>query len=230
MDSYDSTKGPYSGVHGQNGPVGTNSILIGAINLSGGAKIYGDVWVGPGGNLLTTILTSGGSLIYGVKNALSSFRDMTPATDTGGGTPTTFTNGTTLTTGTYRVNSINLSGSGMGTINGNVTLYVTGSVTVSGSAKIIILPGGSLTIYVDGGMSVSGGGIVNQTLNPHNLKIYGTSTCLTASYSGSSVLYGSIYAPRALTTISGTTSIYGSVVGSYVNISGGSTVHCDESL
>jgi hypothetical protein len=210
--------------------VGTNSAATGAINLSGGAKIYGNVWVGPGGDPTKVITTSGGALVYGAKGALSSAKDMTPMTDPGGGTSTSFTNGRTLTSGTYRVSSVNLSGSGIGTINGNVTLYVTGSVTVSGSAKIVILPGGSLTVYVSGSINISGGGIVNQTLNPHTLIIYGTSTCTSANYSGGCALYGSIYAPRANTAISGGSSIYGSVVGGSVTISGGATVHYDESL
>ena len=230
VDSYDSTKGSYNGIHGSNGPVGTNSILAGAITMSGGSTIYGDAFVGPGGNPSTVIIISGGAVIDGGKSVLSAARDMTPKVDPGGGTTTTFTNGTTLTSGTYRVSSINLSGTGVGTINGNVTLYVTGSVSLSGTSKIVILTGGSLTLYVSGSFNVSGSGIVNQTLNPHNLTVYGTSTCTSANYSGSSALYGSIYAPKASVALSGTAGVYGSVVGSSVTMSGGAIVHCDESL
>jgi hypothetical protein len=157
-------------------------------------------------------------------------KNMTPLSDPGGGTSVSFNNGTTLTSGTYRVSSINLSGSGKGTINGNVTIYVTGSVNLSGTSQIVILPGGSLTIYLNGSLNVSGGSIVNQTLNPHNLTIYGTSTCTSASYSGSSALYGIIYTPAASTSISGGVNLYGSVIGRSVTISGGSAVHYDASL
>ena len=230
VDSYDSSKGSYSGVHGLNGSVGTNSVANGAINLSGGALVYGDVLVGPGGNQTKAIVTSGGSIIYGSKGALNSAKSMTPVTDPGGGTSTSFTNGATLTSGTYRVSAINLSGSGMGAINGNVTLYVTGNMTVSGSAQIVIPQGSSLTLYVSGSISVSGGGIVNKNLNPHTLTIYGTSTCTSASYSGGSAFYGVIYTPKANTSISGGSSIYGSIIGGSITISGGSAVHYDESL
>jgi hypothetical protein len=230
VDSYNSSDGPYSGVHGANGPVGTNSTSNGAITMSGGSTIYGDVWVGPGGDLSRVIVMSGGSVIYGNRSVLSSVRDMTPMADPGGGTPSSFTNGTALTSGTYRVSSINLSGRGTGTINGNVTLYVTGSISVSGGAKIVISPGSSLTIYVCGNMNLSGGGIVNQTLDPHALRIYGTLTCNSVNYSGSSALYGTIHAPKASISLSGSSSIYGSVVGKSVTLSGRANVHCDESL
>lgn len=230
VDSYDSTHGTYNGTHGTNVSVGTNSIASGAINLSGGAVDYGDAYVGQGGNPAIAMIMSGGSVIYGVKKALSMPKDMTPRTDPGGGTPATVTNGTTLTSGTYRVSSINLSGSGTATMNGNVILYMTGSINLSGSSQIVILPGGSLTIYLNGSFNVSGGSIVNQTLDPHKLMIYGTSTCTTASYSGSSALYGAIYAPAARTTISGGSNVYGAVIGNSITLSGGSSVHYDESL
>jgi inhibitor of cysteine peptidase len=230
VDSYDSSKGAYSGSHGPNGSIGTNSTANGAINLSGGAVIYGDALVGPGGNPAKAITTSGGAVINGSEGALSSAKSMTPMTDPGGGTSTNFTNGTTLTSGTYRVSSINLSGSGVGTINGNVTLYVTGSMTLSGTAQIVVSQGSSLTLYVDGSVSVSGGGIVNKNLNPHNLTVYGTSTCTTASYSGSSAFYGVIYTPKASTSISGSSGIYGTVIGGSITMSGGAVVHYDESL
>ena len=230
VDSYDSTQGAYNGVHGSNVSVGTNSIASSAINLSGGAADYGDAYVGPGGDPAKAITKSGGAVINGTGGALSILKNMTPMSDPGGGTPTTFNNGTTLTPGTYRVSSINLSGSGLGTINGNVTIYVTGSLSLSGSSRIVILPGGSLTIYLNGTLNVSGGAIVNQTLNPHNLTIYGTSTCTTASYSGSSALYGTIYTPVANTTISGGVNVYGAVIGRSVTISGGAAVHYDNSL
>jgi hypothetical protein len=155
---------------------------------------------------------------------------MTPMSDPGGGTAVSIVNGTTLTSGAYRASSINLSGSGKATINGTVTLSVTGSVNLSGSAQIVILPGSSLTLYLNGSFNISGGSIVNQTLNPRNLTIYGTSTCTSANYSGSSALYAVIYAPAARTSISGGVNLYGSVIGASIALSGGSAIHYDVSL
>ena len=230
VDSYDSTQGAYDEAHGSNVSIGTNSTAKGAINLSGGAVVYGDAYVGPAGDPAKSITASGGAVIYGTEKVLSMPRNMTPRSDPGGGTPATFTNGTTLTTGTYRVNSINLSGGGVGTINGNVTIYVTGSLKLSGGSQVVILPGGSLTVYLDDKLNVSGGSIVNETLDPHNLTIYGTSTCTSINYSGNSAFYGVMYAPAAKMTISGGNDSYGSLIANSVNISGGAAVHYDESL
>ncbi len=230
VDSYDSSRGAYNGTHGTNGSIGTNSTATGAINLSGSAKVYGNAWVGPGGNPTKAIKTSGAATVKGTKGALTVAKGMTPMTDPGGGTAASFIGGTTLTSGTYRISAVNLSGAGVGTISGNVILYVTGSMNISGAAKILILPGGSLTVYISGSMNVSGGGIVNQTLNPRALTIYGTATCTSANYSGSSALYGAIYAPKAITTVSGSSDIYGAIVGGSVSITGAGAVHFDESL
>jgi len=93
-----------------------------------------------------------------------------------------------------------------------------------------MVPGSSLTLYVGGSINISGNGIVNQTLSPRALTIYGTATCSAANYSGNSVLYGSLFAPKANIAISGGSGLYGSVVGKSVTISGGSVVHYDESL
>jgi hypothetical protein len=230
IDSYDSSNGPYSGAHGQNGPIGTNSTSRGAIIMSGSSAIYGDVWVGPRRDPSRVILMSRRAAIYGTKSALTAARDMTPVTDPGGGTPTRFMNGTTLTSGIYRISSVNLSSKAMGTIDGDVTLCLTGSISLSGSSKIIILLGSSLTVYVGRSMNISGGGIVNQTLDPHALTIYGTATCTSVNYFGSNALYGSIYALKANIALSGSSGIYGSAVGKRVTMSGSSAVHCDESL
>ncbi|HTG01806.1 MAG TPA: chitobiase/beta-hexosaminidase C-terminal domain-containing protein, partial [Nitrospirota bacterium] len=230
IDSYDSTQGPYNGTHGSNVAMGTNSKANGAVAMSGGVIDYGSAYVGPGGNPASVIIMSGGSVINGTKAALSALKDMTPKSAPGGGTQITFTNGTTLTSGTYRVSSINLSGTQKGTISGNVTLIVTGSVNLSGSSQIVILPGSSLTIYISGSLNVSGGSIVNQTVNPHNLTISGTSTCTGVNFSGSAALYGSIYTPTANAALSGTMNIYGALIGKSIAISGGAAVHYDSSL
>ena len=84
-------------------------------------------------------------------------------------------------------------------------------------------------MYLSGSLNVSGGSLVNQTLNPHNLTIYGTATCTAVTYSGGSALYGVIYAPMARTSISAS-AIYGAIIGRSVTLSGGAAVHYDESL
>src|SRR5690242_4836342 len=63
-DSYQGS--PASHVKGQytNGDVGTNSDQSCAIQLSGGATVYGKGLVGPAGTPATDICLSGGSTVY----------------------------------------------------------------------------------------------------------------------------------------------------------------------
>jgi len=237
-DSYDSSVGPYTwATHNTEGDVGTNATGAGAIALSGNAKVYGDAQVGVGGNPSTAITTSGNAAIVppGQKLAADEPKDMTPLTLPGGGTSMPAWNisgndSDTLSSGTYRLPGISISGNGKGYISGDVTLYVTGNISISGNGRLSILAGGSLTIYVSGTVSISGNGITNNTALPENLQIYGTSTCTNVSISGNGNIYGAIHAPAAAVSVTGNGDIYGSIIGSTVTISGNGNVHYDEAL
>jgi len=235
-DSYNSSDGPYTwATHHTEGDVGTNAITAGAISLSGNAKIYGDAMVGPGGNPATGVTTCGNAMVVapGQKLAADEPKDMTPMSDPGGGTNLPAWNisaDDTLSAGTYRLPGINISGTATATISGDVTLYVTGNISISGNGRLIIPAGSSLTIYASGSVSISGNGISNATSYPRNLQIYGTSTCNSFSVSGNGNLYGAIYAPLATVSVTGNGDIYGSVIGRTIAIPGNGNVHYDESL
>lgn len=234
-DSYNSSVGPYTwATHNTEGDVGTNSTNAGAISLSGNAEVYGDAQVGVGGNPTTGVTTSGNAAVNGQELAADEPKDMTPMTDPGGGTPETLNisgnNSKTLSSGTYRLPSISISGNAIGNISGDVTLYVTGNTSISGNGRLNILPGGSLTIYVSGTVSISGNGITNITALPENLIIYGTSTCTNVSISGNGDIYGAIHAPAADVSVTGNGNIYGSMIGSTMTISGNGNIHYDEAL
>ncbi len=234
-DSYDSSVGPWAlATHHTNGDVGTNASGAGVIRLSGNARIYGNAQVGVGGDASTGITTSGNAAVLGQELVASSPKDMTPVADPGGGTAATLNlssnDSQTISSGAYRLPSISLSGNATGNISGNVTLYVTGNISISGNATLNVLAGGSLTIYASGTVSISGNGITNNTLLPKNLIIYGTSTCSSVSISGNGNLYGAIYAPNANASITGNGNIYGSIVNSSMTDSGNGSIHYDEAL
>lgn len=234
-DSYDSSVGPYTwATHNTEGDVGTNSTNAGAISLSGNAKVYGDAQVGVGGDPDTGVTTSGNAVVNGEKRAADELKDMSPMTDPGGGASETLSlsgnNSKPLGSGTYRLPEISISGNAHGDISGDVTLYVTGNISISGNGRLNILPGGSLTIYVSGTMSISGNGITNITALPENLVIYGTSTCTNVSISGNGDIYGAIHAPAADVSVTGNGDIYGAIIGSTMTISGNGNLHYDEVL
>ncbi|HDZ90622.1 MAG: pilus assembly PilX N-terminal domain-containing protein [Deltaproteobacteria bacterium] len=237
-DSYNSSVGPYTwATHSTNGDVGTNATGAGAISLSGNAKVYGDAQVGVGGDPSTAITTSGNAAVVppGQKLAADEAKDMTPLALPSGGIPRSAwslsaNDSETIYSGTYRLPGISITGNGVGEISGDVTLYVTGHITISGNGRLSVLAGGSLTIYVSGNVIISGNGITNNTSYPEDLQIYGTSTCASITIHGNADLYGAIYAPAASVAISGNGDIYGSVIGRSVAISGNGNVHYDEAL
>ena len=115
-------------------------------------------------------------------------------------------------------------------VTGNVTLWVQNSLAVSGSGYIYIAPGASLTLYVGGTASISGGGVVNGTGLPQNFSYYGLPSNKTLNYSGAANFVGTINAPRADFALSGGASVYGAIICNTFNLSGGSSVHYDQSV
>ncbi|NVN90380.1 MAG: hypothetical protein HXX11_07215 [Desulfuromonadales bacterium] len=136
----------------------------------------------------------------------------------------------TLPAGSYRFTKMNLSGNSKLTLNGNVTLYIDGDLTISGSAGIII-SSGNVVIYVNGKkVDISGCAFVNTSQDPRNLILFGTAGLQSINLSGGTSLYGLVYAPTAAITVSGGQNTYGSLIGNTVDLSGGVSVHYDETL
>jgi hypothetical protein len=130
----------------------------------------------------------------------------------------------------YYFNSVNIGGGKSMVVNGNAVLYVSGNFTTSGSGFVYIAPGASLKLYIGGTGTVSGTGIVNGNQTAASCSIYGLNTCGTIIYSGSSTFYGTVNAPHAAFTFSGSAGACGSFVANTVTVSGGAAVHYDESL
>ena len=208
-DSYDSDVAAYyAATAGSNGDVGTNSTAGGAVDLTGNAIIKGDVVVGPGGNPLTVVTNTGSATITGTTSAQTTATTLpTPSTSIGssGAMAIAGNNTLNLASGTYHYSSISISGNGSLTTTGEVTIYVSGSISISGNGASAY---GSL---------------------PKNLKIYVTGTS-NVSVSGNGSTYAAIYAPRSAVSISGNGSVYGAVVGDTISMNGNASFHYDEAL
>jgi cytoskeletal protein CcmA (bactofilin family) len=216
--------------------ISTNATGVVVVALSGNAVINGDAEVGPGGNPDTDITTNGNVAVNGNKGTAETTKDMTAMTDPGGGTPETLSvsgnNTKTISSGTYRLPNISISGNAKGEICGDVTLYLDGNTNISGNANLKILPRGSLTIYASGTVNISVNGIVNQNIapRPEEYVLLETSSCTSITISGNGDLYATIYAPTATTSVTGNGDVYGSLVGNTVTISGNGDVLFDEYL
>jgi hypothetical protein len=220
----------------KHGDVGTNSLQPCGIQLNGGVAIFGKALVGAGGNPAKGVCINGGSSVYNnAVGILSSTKDMKPRIDPGGGTAMgslilSSDTKMTLPAGNYRFTKMDLSGNSKLTLNGNVTLHIDGDLTITGSADIKITSG-SVIIYANGKkVDISGGSFVNTSQDPRNFILYGTVGLQTINLTGGTSLYGLVYAPTATITVSGGQNTYGSLIGKTVDLSGGVSVHYDESL
>ena len=210
VDSYDSRDGPYSAhtAHAH-GDVGTNGVQASAVNVSGNAKINGDVEVGPGANVNQAITLSGNATITGTKTAQSSATPLNVVTASGltnlGDLSVSGNNTVTLSAGTYYYDDIKVSGNGKVKFNGPVTLYLSGTLRISGN------------------------GFSTSSNTPTNLTVY-VETSQPVSFTGNANFYGVVYAPLSAVSTSGNGSVYGAMVGKTVTMRGNGHLHYDEAL
>lgn len=206
-DSYDSSLGSFGGSNvGANGDVGSN----GPITVKGNAKVNGDAVPGPNDK----VTLSGSGKVTGSTTPATSQKSLpVPAVPAGavdlGAIALSGSTTKTLTAGTYKLSSLSVAGTGglkIDSTTGPVNLYVTGKITIGGSAGIANVSGtpSRLSIVQVGGSSVS--------------------------ISGSNTLYGSIYAPSSSLTLSGSNVLFGGFIGATLSVSSGATIHYDENL
>jgi hypothetical protein len=131
--------------------------------------------------------------------------------------------------GDYQLPALTLSASQKMIVTGKARLYVPGITSLGGQAYILLEPDASLEWYANGQMALSASGCINGSGLARNFSIVSLTT-VPVSYSGGAPFIGTIYAPAASVTLSGTSDAVGAVVGSTVTISGSMGLHFDESL
>jgi hypothetical protein len=258
LDSFDSSNPQYS-TNGRydpakrraNGIALSNSSVADAIHVDT-AKIYGSVITGPGAGTVTTTSGSVGDTAWNASNSgiqsghqagdanIQFDAVVAPFVWGSGSTPVAGTVNTTnytyvvdaATNPNQNIGSVNIGGGkSLIVTGGDVTLYCNGNFVTSGSGFIYVAPGSSLKLYVSGLFNVSGTGVMNGAGYASKLSVYGLGTTKENwAYSGSSAFIGTVYSPYDQFTFSGGASAFGSFSANNVVISGGATVHYDESL
>ncbi len=252
IDSYDSrdssksTNGLYDAAKRQeNGDIATNGNLIDA----GNAYIYGDVATNSG-----TVV--GAANVTGIQRT-DFYQEPIPIgaptwTSVNGSVTNVNNTSATITANAtkgssasrYQVSSVALSGNNTltlaGAADGSPTyleIYVTGNISVSGNAQIIVQPGVSATIYFAGNVDVSGNGILNTNNQPSDLQLYGIkppeNSDLHVNLGGNGQIIASVYAPGHDVTVNGGGTnghVFGSVVGKTLTMTGVTNLHYDEAL
>ena len=253
IDSFDSSDPNYSNGgrydatrNKDNGDVATNAGLTNSANI-GNAKILGRVWTGPGGSVHIGANGSVGDKAWHaggnhgvkpgwVKNNMNALFPIVEPPFTGGG----FTPGSGTVDGVaydyvlgslnYQMSSLNMSSPQRMIVTGNAVLYVTGNVSLSGSASIIIATNASLRLYVGGASaSLGANGVINQTGYALNFSYFGLVNNTYFSANGSFI--GTVYAPNADVSIGSLSAdIMGACVARSIEMNGHIQWHFDEQL
>jgi hypothetical protein len=231
-DAWDSSAGPYSATKmNSNSDVGTNSTDSKAIEYSGGAKNWGNVYIGPGGNPSVVQGQSGSNYSGSIERLdrpfvvpvptawmIPSYTDLnyTRSHDTVVIEPGAYHD---LNTATQ--NEVYFKAG---------TYYFSGNVKFGSQNKIYGPSTGTVKIYVDGTWDSGGGAIVNPQAIPATFQLYGTASCTTVTINGGNDAYYLVNAPAATVTVQGNSSVYGAIIGSRVNVQGGAQIHYDIAL
>jgi hypothetical protein len=251
IDSYDSrdplksTNGQYDvNKRQQHGNIATDGQLIDA----GNAYVYGDV------------ATNAGT-VSGIGHVTGTERDdfyqdpipiSAPTWSSYNSNPSTVTQTTTLTASSisgspasrYVLNTISLGGNKTLTLAGDsngaptyVEIYVTGDISTTGNAQIILRPGVNAKIYFAGSVNSGGNGILNMDNNPLHMQMFGIqpsgNNTPSVSLSGNSEIMAAVYAPNHSVTVNGGGSdghFFGSIVGATVTMTGVTNLHYDEAM
>jgi Flp pilus assembly protein TadG len=210
IDSYDSSAGPYNAA-----TAGNKAVVVsnGNITLTGSPLIKGDANPGPGGQVVGTPKVTGSTsalsapLVFPMPTVDPAYNNaainkyLSGSGDFSMGKSRTYT----LTSGIYSVRNVTMNSTAVLNITGDVTLYVSGNMSLSG------------------GVNVSG----NQ---PGNFKIRMVTPNTSVSMTGNTALYADLYAPGSTVTIGGNGDFYGTVVGKTLSLSGRAGVHYDETI
>jgi hypothetical protein len=254
LDSFDSSNPSYS-TDGKYDPAKrkdramalTNSKMPGAIKLAS-AKIYGSATTGPGGSVSVAggtigdaawVTSQSGAQAGHVENdANVQFDDVLPPfTLASGLTPLPGLVGGTnygyvvdgLLQQNFNLPSATIDSANPMIVTGNATLYIAGDLVVSGGGFIYLDLGASLKLYVSGSADIGGTGIITGSARAKDFSIHGLNSCTSINYTGTSPFIGTVYAPYAAFSFSGTEA-FGSFSANTITIVGSAHLAFDESL
>lgn len=205
-DSYDASKGAYvQATAHQIGSIASNGNIL----LSNTAKVNGDARYGTSSNIT-------------IQNSASVTGLSAPLTTT-----ISYPSVTMPAAGTYTdLGDVNIS-SGTTSIPGGV--YVIHNLTLSGTA--IINWTGVTKLYIVNSYTVTGNVQINTYKNlPVNRTLYFLPTCTTATWSGTNICVGDLYAPDTAFTIGGSVDMMGRITAKSITNSSSGGMHYDESL
>lgn len=241
FDSYDSRKGPYgSGNINSEVSVSTISVEVDALDI-GNANVYGYVAtggampnVGPKGSITNHDNPGKVDASRITTDYYAEFPDIEPPVLSA--PLTSLPASGTVLGGEYLLSSWSSNSSSPLVIAGDTTIVITGDMKLSGNGAIEIAPTATLKIYSAGDIDLGGNGVLNSSIRPEQLLIFGTNKVLgeqDISISGNGFLSASIYAPNAEVAMNGGGSdgrVFGAVAAYDARLVGNSHFSYDEAL
>jgi hypothetical protein len=107
----------------------------------------------------------------------------------------------------YKTATISLTGSQPKNaemlVRGDAVLWVTDDFSMTGNARVTILPGASLKLYIGDGVGsnaevkIAGNGVLNMTGDSEKMSIFGLADTTVVKVAGNGGFVGTVYAPNA---------------------------------
>lgn len=190
----------------------------GNISLTGSSSIQGDVHPGPGMGLSM----SGGASVTGATNALANSLNYPNASAQGAAN----SNNNSAASGYWNTSTNDFSIGGTASLTLPAGVYYFNNFSTGGNSTLTF--SGAATVYVTGNLSLGGGMVTssNQAKNL-NFQVIGSGTVTVGN---NSAVYFVLYAPQSAVTLNGSGTIYGSVLGQTIDMSGNASINYDLSL
>lgn len=234
-DSYDSRNGAYGGANtSTNCDLGSLSTATNAISGGGSTVVKGDVNTAPGGGVDANpgpfwTGDKKNDLDISIPDVDPPFTNMTDPAITGGevfsvsgtnnmGVPSIQPGGADKT--------VTIQGEGL------LRIYSAGVVDFGTPTTLTLQPdvGKVLKVHVYCNDDVNILGTLNNLGNPADLKFYGTTNCTSVACQANNQKKLTVYTPQAAVALSGTSAIYGAIVGNTITCHGTYDFHYDEAL
>lgn len=115
------------------------------------------------------------------------------------------------------------------TIVGPVRLVVSGNLSLSDRARIVVQAAARLELHVGGNTTIGGRGIVNESLKPANVALLVEEDATRdVTFASAAPLYGVVYAPNAdFQTLGADREIYGAILARSITFDDRTSLHFD---
>ncbi|MHC4433741.1 MAG: DUF7305 domain-containing protein, partial [Planctomycetota bacterium] len=212
--------------------IGTNSTKKGAVTLKKSATVNGNVVIGVGGDPDVAVSNSGeitGDIrVSPEENPIP----LITVPEWLEGLPSSGTMKDSITlSGPTKYKRIDLKNGNTMKVNDDVSIYVTGDITLGNSVEIEIADDASLILYLGGDFESKNSVQINvETKDAKKLQMVGLDSCKDIDFKNSSEMYGTIYAPKADVVMHNSNKTWGAIVSKKLEFKNSGELYYDASL